>query len=270
MQVEEEVDAKQDQTLDEDGASRPAETHEERNLDAPDAAKQDRDNAAEAKSDLIHKSTTRGTGESDLAMGADPDTSGEVVVQPPQIGGHANTEGNAIASDPLNIQDEDITVNESPAIADDVRPEETDPAGGADASHSIEDEVKQAKVEATDREAEVLEESVVALLPDTDVKEKGEVNLVIPEALDLQAGFIEWEAVSLRLRGQKLQDLHCSHLQVCVTLYDWRTFPEQFANSRHPDEKHLYHLLVNEVGPKVIEALVVSPESCTSILDTGM
>jgi hypothetical protein len=42
-----------------------------------------------------------------------------------------------------------------------------------------------------------------------------------------------------------------------VTLYDWRTFPEQFAKSRDPDEKALYRLLTEHVGPAVIEALVV-------------
>jgi hypothetical protein len=42
-------------------------------------------------------------------------------------------------------------------------------------------------------------------------------------------------------------------------LYDWRTFPEQFAKSRDPDEKNLYTFLTEEAGPQVIEALVVSP-----------
>ena len=46
-------------------------------------------------------------------------------------------------------------------------------------------------------------------------------------------------------------------LQVCVTLYDWRTFPEQFAKSRDADEKALYQLLTKEVGPTIIEALVI-------------
>ena len=42
-----------------------------------------------------------------------------------------------------------------------------------------------------------------------------------------------------------------------MTLYDWRTFPEQFAKSRDPDEKELYKLLTEEVGPTIIEALVI-------------
>jgi flagellar biosynthesis GTPase FlhF len=44
--------------------------------------------------------------------------------------------------------------------------------------------------------------------------------------------------------------------QVCVTLYDWRTFPEQFAKSRDLDEKALYQLLTKQVGPTIIAALV--------------
>lgn len=48
--------------------------------------------------------------------------------------------------------------------------------------------------------------------------------------------------------------------QVAVTLYDWRTFPETFAKSRDPDEKALYALLTEAVGPTVISALVVSPD----------
>jgi hypothetical protein len=41
-------------------------------------------------------------------------------------------------------------------------------------------------------------------------------------------------------------------------LYDWRSFPEQFAKSKDPDEKALYSLLTGQVGPTIIEALVVS------------
>lgn len=44
--------------------------------------------------------------------------------------------------------------------------------------------------------------------------------------------------------------------KVCVTLYDWRTFPEQFAKSRDRDEKDLYRYLTQDVGPVIIEALV--------------
>ncbi|WVF70980.1 hypothetical protein IAT40_005776 [Kwoniella sp. CBS 6097] len=49
--------------------------------------------------------------------------------------------------------------------------------------------------------------------------------------------FVEWEAI-------------------CVTLYDWRTFPEQFASSKDEDEQNLYALLTGEVGPTIIEVLV--------------
>lgn len=47
-------------------------------------------------------------------------------------------------------------------------------------------------------------------------------------------------------------------IQVCVTLYDWRTFPEQFAKSWDPDEQNLYVFLTEEAGPQVLEALIVS------------
>ena len=40
-------------------------------------------------------------------------------------------------------------------------------------------------------------------------------------------------------------------------MYDWRTFPEQFAKSRDLDEKALYKLLKEEVGPTIIEALII-------------
>lgn len=43
-------------------------------------------------------------------------------------------------------------------------------------------------------------------------------------------------------------------------MYDWRTFPAQFAKSRDPDEKALYRLLTAEVGPTVIEALVAKEQ----------
>ncbi|WVQ96981.1 hypothetical protein IAU59_004090 [Kwoniella sp. CBS 9459] len=53
--------------------------------------------------------------------------------------------------------------------------------------------------------------------------------------------FVEWEAV-------------------CVTLYDWRTFPEQFAKSKDEDEQNLYALLTEEVGPTIIEVLVAKEQ----------
>ncbi|EIW72895.1 hypothetical protein TREMEDRAFT_59057 [Tremella mesenterica DSM 1558] len=71
--------------------------------------------------------------------------------------------------------------------------------------------------------------------------EEDEVRSVAEAASNLPEGFVEWEAV-------------------CVTLYDWRTWPEQFSQSRHPDEKALYHLLKNEVGPKIIEELIVKEQ----------
>jgi hypothetical protein len=41
-------------------------------------------------------------------------------------------------------------------------------------------------------------------------------------------------------------------------LYEWQTFPEQFAKSKHPDEKALYRILTDDVGPQIIEVLEVS------------
>ena len=53
---------------------------------------------------------------------------------------------------------------------------------------------------------------------------------------------------------------------MCVTLYDWRTFPQQFAKTRDPDEKVLYRILNDQVGPTVIEALVVCIASRSGIV----
>ncbi|BEI82391.1 hypothetical protein CcaverHIS002_0302590 [Cutaneotrichosporon cavernicola] len=72
-----------------------------------------------------------------------------------------------------------------------------------------------------------------------DSVETDEVKLAVKEAAEVPDGFIEWEAV-------------------CVTLYDWKTWPEQFAKSRDPDEKALYKLLANDVAPQIIEVLTVS------------
>ncbi|WVQ85710.1 hypothetical protein IAT38_007876 [Cryptococcus sp. DSM 104549] len=72
---------------------------------------------------------------------------------------------------------------------------------------------------------------------DDGEEEEDLLKAAIKEANNLPEGFVEWEAI-------------------CVTLYDWRTFPEQFANSRDPDEKALYQMLKEEVGPTIIEVLV--------------
>nr|XP_018265064.1 uncharacterized protein I303_03246 [Kwoniella dejecticola CBS 10117]OBR87222.1 hypothetical protein I303_03246 [Kwoniella dejecticola CBS 10117] len=47
---------------------------------------------------------------------------------------------------------------------------------------------------------------------------------------------------------------------VCVTLYDWRTFPEQYSTSKDPDEKALYNLLTQEVGPTIISVLIAKEQ----------
>lgn len=85
-----------------------------------------------------------------------------------------------------------------------------------------------------------------------EADDEDEIKLAVKEANNLPEGFIEWEAVSDN--GTLQNDI--ADCQVCVTLYDWRTFPEQFAKSRDPDEKALYHLLAKEVGPTIIGVLV--------------
>ncbi|WVO13042.1 hypothetical protein L204_100651 [Cryptococcus depauperatus] len=67
-------------------------------------------------------------------------------------------------------------------------------------------------------------------------EEEDIVKVAVQEANSFPEDFIEWEAV-------------------CVTLHDWQTFPEQFAKSKHPDEKALYKLLTQTVGPTIIEQL---------------
>ena len=57
--------------------------------------------------------------------------------------------------------------------------------------------------------------------------------------------------------------------QVCVSLYDWQTFPEQWAKSKHPDEKALYKVLTEDVGPQIIEVLQVGTESWSPELTIG-
>jgi len=90
--------------------------------------------------------------------------------------------------------------------------------------------------------------------------------MAVKEASDLPPGFVEWEAVS--------SDSHSSEywihilillLKICVTLYDWRTFPETFAKSTNPDEKALYKLLKTVVGPQVIDVLIVSLPAFVSL-----
>jgi hypothetical protein len=49
--------------------------------------------------------------------------------------------------------------------------------------------------------------------------------------------------------------------QVCVSRWDWETFPENFALSRQADEKALYRYLKAEVAPLIIPGLIVRPFS---------
>lgn len=86
-------------------------------------------------------------------------------------------------------------------------------------------------------------------------QDEDEVKFAAKKANDLPEGFVEWEAVS-----QSGHIVDHAEIQVCVTLYDWRTFPEQFANSRDADEKALYEMLQDQVGPTIIEQLIVKEQ----------
>lgn len=59
-------------------------------------------------------------------------------------------------------------------------------------------------------------------------------------------------------------------VKICVSLYDWRTFPETFAKSRDADERNLYHVLSQQVAPVVIEALVVGLTLPSELADTTL
>ncbi|GMK58207.1 hypothetical protein CspeluHIS016_0502390 [Cutaneotrichosporon spelunceum] len=91
--------------------------------------------------------------------------------------------------------------------------------------------------DAADEQGSIQEEVV----KEEEPEEVDDVKLAIKEAAAVPEGFIEWEAVS-------------------VTLYDWKTWPEQFAKSRDPDEKALYKLLVNNLAPQIIEVLTIKEQ----------
>lgn len=59
-------------------------------------------------------------------------------------------------------------------------------------------------------------------------------------------------------------------VKICVSLYDWRTFPETFAKTRDADERNLYHVLSQQVTPVVIEALVVSLSLLSELADNTL
>lgn len=42
---------------------------------------------------------------------------------------------------------------------------------------------------------------------------------------------------------------------MCVTLKDWQSFPDRFAQSAHPDEKAMYRTLTKQICPQVIGEL---------------
>ncbi|RSH88163.1 uncharacterized protein EHS24_000691 [Apiotrichum porosum] len=91
----------------------------------------------------------------------------------------------------------------------------------------IEEDVEQQEEEEDEDEEDDRE-------PSADIDE---LQLAVKEeATELPEGFVEWETV-------------------CVSLYDWQHYPDQWEKSKHPDEKALYKLLKDEVGPQIIEVL---------------
>ena len=114
-------------------------------------------------------------------------------------------------------------------------------------------EIIDGKDQNGDDEAETQSDGAVEEAED----EIDEIKLAILKSNEFPEGFVEWEAVSGFHESRKI-----ANLKVCVTLYDWRTFPEQFAKSRDADEKALYQMLAQEVGPTIIDALVVSDVLC--------
>ncbi|KAI9634429.1 uncharacterized protein MKK02DRAFT_7781, partial [Dioszegia hungarica] len=112
--------------------------------------------------------------------------------------------------------------------------EEDNEGNKEDAKEEVKGDAEEEAKQDASREAK--EEAKVEAKTE-EMEETDEVKLAVKEAANIPEGFVEWEAV-------------------CVTLYDWRTFPEQFAKSRNPDEKNLYTFLTQAVGPAVITALL--------------
>ncbi|ORY23948.1 hypothetical protein BCR39DRAFT_548463 [Naematelia encephala] len=98
----------------------------------------------------------------------------------------------------------------------------------------MKDEIDEKPVDAANRSESPLSQMAEEWVSD-------EVKLAAQESNKDLENFVEWEAI-------------------CVTLYDWRTYPEQFSKSRDPDEKNLYATLHDLVGPQVIEALTIKEQ----------
>lgn len=82
-----------------------------------------------------------------------------------------------------------------------------------------------------------------------------EVLLAAKKALN--PGYLEWECVSSPGGDtrQGLEKLTRLGLQVCATRWDWENWPEQFAGSRHLDEKAFYTHIVENIRPAVLVEL---------------
>ncbi|WVR05567.1 hypothetical protein IAU60_002586 [Kwoniella sp. DSM 27419] len=144
--------------------------------------------------------------------------------------------------------DEEQTVEKS-AKAEVLEPKPPADLATGEANGRSEEAHAETKVETGLGAAEVTTQNDSAVM-DVDVEEEkavdstGQADAEAESKEDtshIPADFVEWEAI-------------------CVTLYDWRTFPEQFAKTKDLDERALYAMLTEEVGPTIIEVLVAKEQ----------
>jgi hypothetical protein len=109
------------------------------------------------------------------------------------------------------------------------------------------DEDEQEEAESTDEQGDDQEE-------DEDEAEEE----------PLPPDFVEWEAVSQsRPSGgswpmeERELTLRPAYRQICVTVEDWRAFPERFAGSRNANEKALRDYIVDDVLEQVEKDITV-------------
>ncbi|ODO12102.1 hypothetical protein I350_00888 [Cryptococcus amylolentus CBS 6273] len=149
----------------------------------------------------------------------------------------------------LTDEDEPLEPSSAAAVAEEVEPEPTDvdsPLSSIppdlDMELPKEDEEEDyepddaSSDEGENGEDEAQEEDAEEEDDGDDEEEEDIVKAAVREANAVPEGFVEWEAI-------------------CITLYDYRTFPLQFASSKHPDEKALYSLLQKSICPPIIELL---------------
>ncbi|WWC60648.1 uncharacterized protein I303_103222 [Kwoniella dejecticola CBS 10117] len=154
----------------------------------------------------------------------------------------------AVAVDTSKADDVDDQTMPTPAGESDKAPEMAAVSGEAEIEHSING---NGDIQAVNAAGEVIEESRTDAEIKDELKIEPEIEVQVEksdlikqwetERSHIPTDFIEWEAV-------------------CVTLYDWRTFPEQYSTSKDPDEKALYNLLTQEVGPTIISVLIAKEQ----------